>query len=81
VKTAIYIDDGITQIVLTAESEFERKALVAVGEQGATVKVMSGRFYACQGGWIRNNLSWGTDIDSPDRDSLILRLNTPDASA
>ena len=75
-KTAIYIDNGITQVVFTAESEFERQALAAISENGCCrVQVLSGSFYACQGGWMRNNLHYVGHESHPDDDSLILVLD------
>lgn len=52
-KTAIYIEDGTTQLVLTPENEWERNVIksVTTGEQAVTIK--RGSFYSCQGGWVR----------------------------
>ena len=41
-KGAIYIENGLTQLVLTPESDFEKN-----------VSVYTGGFYHCQGGWVR----------------------------
>lgn len=37
-KSAIYLNEGTTQVVLTPENEWEKSAL---------------KFYECQGGWYR----------------------------
>ena len=70
-KTAIYIEDGVTQLVLTAESKHEQDVFKAVGDKIDRVKVFNGSFYGCNGGWIRHSNWPGTD----DR-SLIMRLDS-----
>lgn len=52
-KTAIYIEDGITQLVLTPESEFERKVVSSVTKGEQKCHIHTGSFYECQGGWVR----------------------------
>lgn len=52
-KTALYIENGYTQIVLTAENEFERNALLHL-RSSSTVRIEEGEFYHCQGGWARH---------------------------
>ncbi|KKN23683.1 hypothetical protein LCGC14_0902420 [marine sediment metagenome] len=51
-KTAIYIEDGRTQLVLTPESEIDKKVLKSI-EELKDIKVFRGSFYSCQGGWSR----------------------------
>ncbi len=52
-KTAIYIEDGLTQFVLTPETEIDKKVL---GEMESTeLKTFRGNFYACIGGWTRQD--------------------------
>lgn len=75
-KTAIYIEDGIVQLVITPESEFEKNALSSFEKQKLNAKIMSGSFYDCRGGWtrqaaIRPQMHGLTD--SNDK-SLILRV-------
>lgn len=77
-KTAIYIEDGVVQLVLTPESDFEKNALKSFDGKEATTKIFSGAFYDCRGGWIRQTVHhrhnpYGNDFDSNDR-SLILRI-------
>ena len=68
-KTAIYIENGFVQLVLTPDNQFEKDTLLGVvGEKlswygeakklHATVK--RGSFYHCQGGFVRQ----GNDDDS-----------------
>ncbi len=56
-KTAIYIEEGVTQLVLTPENEFEESVLAKTGSYSMVANVMRGGFYLCQGGWDRQNRS------------------------
>lgn len=70
-KTSIYIEDGVIQLVLTPQNDFEGKALTAFNEhERPEIKIMEGQFYQCQGGYWRQP----SDIHNIER-SLILRLN------
>ena len=69
-KTAIYIQDGDVQLVLSPENEWEKNALKSFGDN-MDVTVMRGSFYACAGGWYRHTPYYGND--SEDR-SLIIRV-------
>lgn len=81
-KTAIYIEDGVVQLVITPESDFEKSALAAFNKDGASFKFMRGQFYPCQGGWIRHAEqyhSYGYPHENKRDDSLIIRMNhTPE---
>lgn len=52
-KVAIYIEDGVTQLVLTPEGEWEKNAVGNIEEGAARIVVRRGSFYECQGGWHR----------------------------
>ena len=54
-KTAIYIEDGVTQLVLTPENRYERDIVKAFGDRLSTVHVHTGSFYDCRGGWVRQS--------------------------
>lgn len=64
-KTAIYLDEADTQLVLTPENEWEKNILHMTHE--AYPESFWGEFYGCQGGWIRQS-TYET------KNSLILRL-------
>jgi hypothetical protein len=65
-KTAIYIENGLTQLVLTPETDFE-KGIIGKIEKGAQkVNIYTGSFYNCQGGWTRHGR---------ETDSLILKMS------
>lgn len=66
-KTAIYIQDGAVQVVLTPEGEHEKNALSILEDKKLDVQIIAGSFYDCQGGWARYSSGNG------DR-SLILRV-------
>lgn len=53
-KTAIYIEDGTTQLVLTPESNFEKEAIEKINREKLDVTINKGSFYLCQGGWNRH---------------------------
>ena len=52
VKTALYVEDGVVQIVLTPEKDAE-KGVLAILQDELKVTVYRGSFYSCQGGWVR----------------------------
>lgn len=54
-KTAIYIEDGVTQLVLTPETEYEKNIVRGFGDKLDKVRVFSGTFYDCRGGWVRQS--------------------------
>ncbi len=64
-KTAIYVADGVTQLVITPETAFEKESVAQFEKKSLSVKIMSGSFYECQGGYARQ----GSD------QSLILRVD------
>lgn len=53
-KVAIYIEQGVTQLVLTPEGEWEKSVVAKLVPSGTQkVTAMRGSFYECRGGWIR----------------------------
>lgn len=78
-KTAIYIEDGVVQLVITPESDFEKSALSSFERSPIDAKVFSGSFYDCRGGWVRQSGYFVGGMfhgsDNNDR-SLILRMAT-----
>jgi hypothetical protein len=77
VKTAIYIEDGTVQLVITPETEFEKNSLSTFTDSPLDAKVFSGSFYDCRGGWVRQAGYYPTYSvhggDANDK-SLILRI-------
>lgn len=76
-KTAIYIEDGVTQLVITPETEWEKSALKTMGKDGVKAEIFRGTFYDCRGGWVRQtalksrSFEHGTQDDEDD--SLIIK--------
>lgn len=54
-KTAIYIEDGVVQLVITPESDFEKNALSTFQEKPLDAKIFAGSFYDCRGGWVKQS--------------------------
>jgi hypothetical protein len=52
-KIALYIEDGLEQIVLTPESETEKGILGKLHDGSRELQILKGSFYDCQGGWKR----------------------------
>lgn len=69
-KIALYIEDGLEQIILTPDTHTERHLLSKLSDGSRVVSVKKGGFYACQGGWVRQN-------DHKDITKLV--LSTPSA--
>lgn len=73
-KTAIYVEDGVTQIVLTPITAFEREVLSRISrEEIVHVRVAKGRFRPDQEGWQR----FGAGLDGETHEQcLMLRLGS-----
>lgn len=79
-KTAIYIEDGTVQLVITPESDFEKNALSTLQEKPLEAKIFSGSFYDCRGGWIKQTAyisasNYRSPAEVYQDKSLILRIN------
>ena len=79
-KTAIYIEDGTVQLVITPESDFEKNAIKSFCGDEIQSEIFSGAFYDCRGGWVRQNRyfkdgPYSSGGDSNDQ-SLIIRTKT-----
>jgi hypothetical protein len=75
-RTAVYIEDGATQIVLTPETDFEKMLLQKLESPNMEAQLFSGSFYDCQGGWTRQR-EGRTPLPGLQRDtdnSLIVRV-------
>lgn len=71
-KSAIYLNEGNTQLVVTPENEWEKQILRMIHDAFAD-KTYWGEFYACQGGWIRQS-PYSFSGERRSEDSLIFRL-------
>lgn len=79
-KTAIYIEDGLVQLVITPETEFEKNALTTFRNKPLDAKLFSGGFYDCRGGWVMQSAYRGPrgayDYDDNHRDQSIILVAT-----
>ena len=64
-KTAIYIEQGVTQLVLTPENEWETNVVKAITTGSQTVDIKRGEFYENRSGYFRH-------VDDGEMNSLIL---------
>lgn len=69
-KIALYIEDGLEQIVLTPDSATEKAILDKIHDGTRALTIERGAFYGCRGGWTR----W----KEPPRSSIYDRL-TPES--
>ena len=53
-RIALYIEDGLEQIVLTPESETEKGICGKLHDGSRSLEILKGSFYQCRGGWVRN---------------------------
>ena len=84
-RIALYIEDGLEQIVLTPESEAERGILGKLHDGSRELSIKRGSFYACQGGWTRHARQSFTSglyfpSESQDDDSTMIVLSDTDGS-
>lgn len=76
-KTAIYIEDGVVQLVMTPENDFETNALKSFKDKETSTRIYNGQFYDCNGGWTRQKDIHKSFYGSSDTDvSLIIRIET-----
>jgi hypothetical protein len=76
-KTAIYIEDGVVQLVITPENKFEKNAVSMFLDKPLQVQIFDGSFYDCRGGWIRQTKHYPSHFSANDNEdrSLILRID------
>jgi len=80
-KIAIYIEDGLTQIVVTPETDFEKNALKNAESDKLEAKIFHGSFYDCRGGWVRQkdvNLGMFPGSSRSEDNSLIVTFRQKD---
>ena len=81
-KTAIYIEDGTVQLVMTPETEFEKSAISTFRDKPMNAKLFAGGFYDCRGGWVRQSAYYQRgpydNFSDSENNSLILTVREPD---
>jgi hypothetical protein len=82
-KIALYIEDGLEQIVLTPESTTEKGILGKLHDGSRSLNIVKGSFYDCRGGWKRygqhyQSAMYGGSESNDESTMIVLR---PPASA
>lgn len=79
-KIALYIEDGLEQIVLTPETENE-KNLLDNFHSGRTMEIKKGSFYECKGGYMRYGIykehNAYAAISENDKSTMFVFRNLP----
>ena len=81
-KIALYIEDGLEQLVLTPESETEKGILGKMHDGSREMALKRGSFYACRGGWVRQSpvyqdLYGGSSSQDDESTIVVLRPAAP----
>lgn len=75
-RIALYLEDGLEQVVLTPETDAESSILEKLHDGTRELSIYRGSFYDCRGGWKRytpfqpSSFAYGTD--SGDESTLIV---------
>jgi hypothetical protein len=77
-KTAIYIEDGVCQLVITPETDFEKNALSSFREKPLSAKLFAGSFYDCRGGWVRQAAYYPGHWDGHKDDQSLILTTRPE---
>ncbi len=77
-KIALYIEDGLEQIVLTPETVTEKGIVGKLHDGSRDLTIAKGSFYACQGGWTRHRMygDYGSATDDTST-MIVLRPKEP----
>lgn len=84
-KIALYIEDGLEQIVLTPETKTEKGIVAKLTGDLHDMTIKRGSFYDCNGGWKRQtktypNWSGVTQNDKEDDSTIIVLRPKPPTS-
>ena len=76
-KTAIYVEDGVIQLVITPQTRFEKDAFMSFIGDKLSCEMFRGAFYDCNGGWSRWKKTYRTmgGLEDTEDHSLILRAS------
>ena len=73
-KIALYIEDGLEQLVLTPEGNHEKSLLGLLANGTREIQIKQGRFFENQLGWIRHT-------SAPESTMIVLRPAPQDAAS
>lgn len=83
-KIALYIEDGLEQIVLTPDNETEQNILGKLHDGTRELAIHRGEFYGCRGGWTRWKKTYhslyGSEIND-ESTMIVLRKAAPKTEA
>ncbi len=71
-KIALYIEDGLEQIVLTPQSDAEKRILAKMHDDRRKLDLFRGSFFECRAGFVRQGTS-----DEYESTIIVLRLPAP----
>jgi hypothetical protein len=76
-KIALYIEDGLEQIVLTPESDTEKGILGKLHDGSRELGIHKGAFFNCRGGWTRytpfqTHFDYGYTASDGDESTMIV---------
>lgn len=70
-KTAIYIEDGVTQLVLTPQTEWEQKVVDMITDGNRNISIIKGSFYEGR----KNDCDYFKRSEYVDDESLIIKTS------
>lgn len=81
-KIALYIEDGLEQIVLTPDSATEKAILDKIHDGSRELSIQRGAFYGCRGGWTRwtdppRSSIYGGSTVQDESTMIVLRPTAP----
>jgi len=82
-KIALYIEDGLEQLVLTPETKAEKAILDKIHDGTRLLEIHRGAFYGCRGGWTRmkpgyfNDAYTSTGREEDESTMIVLRPGPP----
>lgn len=81
-KIALYIEDGLEQVVLTPESDTETNILGKLHDGSRDMSIHKGSFYECRGGWVRRkehyvSHAYGFNEENDESTLIVLRPVSP----
>lgn len=83
-KIALYIEDGLEQIVLTPQSDTEKAILGKLHDGSRTMTLAKGSFYECRAGYERYTPHWQSyaygGSSGGDESTMIVLRPTPPAA-
>lgn len=71
-KTAIFINEGVQQVILTPENKWEDNILNSIKSQENSVEFKMGEFYECQGGYTRFVEEFQTELCHTPKDLILV---------